>query len=335
MQLRRPPSKDRRPFHKLVRRRDRDRNDADDGAFELVLSARDFTERTRAAIDDKMSLSATLLRAGEVEEASRLVSELERDVRESQAALVEKMNERRAAGAARRKPPVRTRPAKVLAVALVGALLSGLSAVGASVVRDFQSGGAERRAGQRAEAGGEARSEDGGDGARSVTGSRYVRLGGVRVLMTPAQLSAYRKLISGKADEKTLESFLEGLLEQVADKDVPAVLKAVTERVEKARDEVKKDVEPAAPARPERDVGAGANRPEAQADCRAAARWAERSCRRDERQRRAARMRSAWFERSAPERPEPAPAPAQPPERSAPETTSPSSGGGVLRSPSL
>jgi hypothetical protein len=98
--------------------------------YELTASARKFSRRAKNLVDDKMTFSATLMRAGEVDAANRLLEEVEQDVRVEEAALVEKMNEVKVARASRRERLTRVRLARLMAISLVGSMLMGFSALG-------------------------------------------------------------------------------------------------------------------------------------------------------------------------------------------------------------
>src|SRR5688572_1081152 len=112
-------------------------NDEADG-YELTVSARDFSKTTRKVVDEKLTFSATLLRAGEVHEANRILAEVEHDVRNEEAALLEKMNEVTAKRAVKRAHMTRMRLMRLLATAMVGAALLGVSAMGMAVAGMFE-----------------------------------------------------------------------------------------------------------------------------------------------------------------------------------------------------
>ena len=98
--------------------------------YELTASARHFSRRAKHVVDDKLSFSATLMRAGEVDAANRLLEEVHEDVRTEEAALIETMNEVKVARAATRERMTRVRLARMVAVSLVGSMLMGFSALG-------------------------------------------------------------------------------------------------------------------------------------------------------------------------------------------------------------
>ena len=179
--------------------------------LELAVSARRFSRRTQAVVDDKLSFSATLMRAGEVEAAQRLLAEVEREVLDEEAALIERVNEVKFARSIERDKMTRGRLARTLAVAMLGSSLLAFSVAGAAVVGLFKDDKAIHGS-----------DPDANDGAL-VAGSRGPKLGtrDVRVLdnvslaMTNAQFRRFTKLTSGDIDgldERQLELFLMGLL---------------------------------------------------------------------------------------------------------------------------
>lgn len=176
--------------------------------YQLAVSARRFSRRTKEVVDDKLTFSAALMRAGEVEEANRLLVEVERDVRDEEAALIEKVNEIKVARSIDRPPLTRVRLARALAAAAIGSSILMFSAVGMAVTGLFRD--AEGGAVAAPEAGRlQSRAGFMADTEMRVVATR--RIAGVDVQMTAGQLKTYRRLTSG-GDEQGLESFLLGLL---------------------------------------------------------------------------------------------------------------------------
>ncbi len=116
-------------------------------SLELAESALRFTRHTKESVDNKLSFSATLMRAGEVQAATRLIAELEGDVREEEEALVEAINEVQAARSLRRDKITRLRLARLLITAMLGACVMGFSAM------SFAGRGDVRRARENSKAG--------------------------------------------------------------------------------------------------------------------------------------------------------------------------------------
>jgi hypothetical protein len=123
----------RREIKELDRQCARAANDEEMASFELTRSARAFSRRTREVAEDKLAFSATLMRAGEVEAANRLIADLEADVRTEEAVLAEQVNEVKIVRAARREKVTRLRLARSLAAATLSAGLLMLSVAGVAV----------------------------------------------------------------------------------------------------------------------------------------------------------------------------------------------------------
>lgn len=178
--------------------------------FELAVSTRDFARRTQEVVDDKLSFSATLLRAGEVEAANRLLAEVESEVLQEEVALLEKIAEVSVAGSNERKPATRLRLARALAVAMLGSTLLASSAVGMAVVGLFRDDKPAQIGNPPESVGGRTFVADG----RTV-GFRHMKLNvaGVDMKLTPSEMRRYRELTSGGvSDADELESFLLGVL---------------------------------------------------------------------------------------------------------------------------
>lgn len=175
-------------------------------SLELAVSAHTFSRRTTAVVDDKLSFSAALMRAGEVDAAQRLLAEVEEEVLIEEAALIERVNEVKVARSMSREHMTRGRLARTLAVAMLGSSLLAFSAAGMAVVGLFKDN-------DRAIHGS-------GTPGRGIMDVRHVEAGesnalaskviaGVRVAMTPAQQKRYEQLQStGFANEDELERFL-------------------------------------------------------------------------------------------------------------------------------
>jgi len=178
--------------------------------FELAVSTRHFARRTQEVVDDKLSFSATLLRAGEVEAANRLLAEVESEVLQEEVALLEKVAEVSVAHANERKPVTRLRLARALAVAMLGSTLLASSAVGMAVAGLFREDKPAQIGNPPEDVGGRTIVADG-----SSVGFRHMKLNvaGVDMKLTPSELRRYRELISGGVtDSDELQSFLLGVL---------------------------------------------------------------------------------------------------------------------------
>jgi hypothetical protein len=200
-------------------------------SLELAASTRAFSRRTKDVVDDKLSFSATLMRAGEVDAANRLIVELERDVRGEGAALLERANEACSAGAARHARLTRARALRTLVAAALGTTLLATSAFGLTLAHAIRDEGDGRRP---------ARS-----GARSSTAPnvaaawedqshiRRVRVGDVEIPLTRSEFRRYKKLISGPVDDEKIAAFLRTVLPA---RLVPRVTRAIVAAIVPASD---------------------------------------------------------------------------------------------------
>ena len=201
--------------------------------YELTTSARRFSRRARHVVDDKLSFSATLMRAGEVDAANRLLEEVHADVRTEEAALIEKMNEVKVARAAKRESMTKVRLARMVAISLVGSLLMGFSALGmaaAGFVEDREQDQIRRNAIAQRRALEERRTTR----ARAVRRLKQLDSNVRKLLLaadlpvgslTPAEVRRIGVLTDGTVDVGALESFLVGVL------DSPGLAQEVASRI--------------------------------------------------------------------------------------------------------
>lgn len=202
--------------------------------FELAVSAYRFSRDTKASVDDKLSFSATLMRAGEVQAATRLIVELEDDVREEEVVLVEVINEVQAARSLRREKITRLRLARVLVTSMLGACIMGFSAMGVGVAGMFADRAAARNPARVAVSSNVDRSGRAGSGAPAQSRKvKHVRIGGTLVALNKVQLGVLRDLQKGKIDPELLEEFLASLPSEVVD-SVRMMFLSVTAPVEEA-----------------------------------------------------------------------------------------------------
>ncbi len=194
--------------------------------WKLAQSAHLFSRRTRAVVDDKLSMSATLMRAGEVHEANLLLEEVERDVKTEEAALIEVVNEVKIAGAVRRERMTRMRMARMMAVALLGASVMAFSAIGVSLASmlDDQGRPAAEGFGRGAAARALAERVQERTAAKRARNDLHVRVAGVNLSLSRAELLEYRELTSGTVDRGELQDFLSSLLPVTLAQQVTAAL---------------------------------------------------------------------------------------------------------------
>ena len=191
---------------------DDERHEEDD-KLELAVSAQRFSQETREVVDDKLSFSATLMRAGEVAAAKRLLAEVEAEVRENEAALIEQVNEVKVARVARRERITRMRLARSLAVAMLGAAVMATSAAGmafASFLEDRSRATevAERRHDRRQEARSDAVAAVARrDRARPAKVKR-VEVRGIEAALGAKAFAAFEQLKSGDVEPAELEHLL-------------------------------------------------------------------------------------------------------------------------------
>ena len=202
-------------------------------AFELAASAYRFSRDTKASVDDKLSFSATLMRAGEIQAATRLIVELEDDVREEEVALVEVINEVHAARSLRREKITRLRLARVLVTSMLGACIMGFSAMGIGAAGMFADRAAAPKPARVAVSSNVDRSGRGNGAPARARKLRHVRIGGTLVALNKVQLGVLRDLQKGKIDPESLEEFLASLPSEVVD-SVRMMFLSVTTPVEEA-----------------------------------------------------------------------------------------------------
>ena len=209
-------------------------------SYELSVSARRFSRKTQAVVDDKLNFSATLMRAGEVDAANRLLAEFHDDVREEEAALIEKVNEVKVARSLQRDRLTRARLARVLAVALVGSSLIAFSAAGMAVAGFLK---------DRARTAGEVVALPGTNNDERATrvsttrdkSLRHVRIGQkiLKLRLTAGELRTIQKLAGGSTSASVLDQLINMLPQQIAQRVHDAIVAAgnvVAEAEEKADD---------------------------------------------------------------------------------------------------
>jgi hypothetical protein len=208
-------------------------------SYELTVSARRFSRKTQAVVDDKLSFSATLMRAGEVDAANRLLAEFHDDVREEEAALIEKVNEVKVARSLQRERLTRARLARLLAVALVGSSLLGFSAAGMAVAGFLKDRARTAREATALPKAIEKRA------TRAVANKtkemRHVRIGKkvLKLRLTEVELKTIQQLASRSSSASVLDKLIELLPQQLAERVHDAMVAAenVVAEVEETADE--------------------------------------------------------------------------------------------------
>lgn len=248
-----------------------DERHEEDAKLELAFSAQSFAQEAREVVDDKLSFSATLMRAGEVDAAKRLLAEVEAEVRDSEVALIEQVNEVKVARAARRERITRMRLARSLAVAMLGAAVMATSAAGMAFASflDDRAQSAEATASAPRGRTGSARRDATPVAARRQPARKAgkVQFHGVSGVLDAEALAAYEQLTSGDIDAAEMEHLLSLLPTQLADtmrqvlNTAHVARKAVTESIpdvltratRKAKGAAKADEQPAAGEEKEAD----------------------------------------------------------------------------------
>jgi hypothetical protein len=190
---------------------------------QLAESARRFSRNTRAVVDDKLSFSATLMRAGEVGAATRLLEEVEHEVRSEEAALIEVVNEVKVASSSRRDRITRLRLARALVASLLGFSLLAFSAVGMAVAGVFKS--------RESQEVGFAPYDGGlrhpGRGLRvaasETTGMRRLKIADMNLLVTASQFRKIIKLTDGTVDDQSISDLMQLLPDGLAQKIQDAI----------------------------------------------------------------------------------------------------------------
>ncbi len=245
----------------------------EEASYQLAVSARRFTKRTKAVADDKLTFSATLMRAGEVDAANRLLAEFERDVRDEEAALIECVNEVKAAGAVRRQFEWRKRIGGLAAVGLIGSTVLGFSAASMAAVSMFKERASQAQHAHLVRSSGQSsRPAD-----RHVVAKRpskiirNVKIAGVNVTLRGDQVAAFKALTTGTVQTSDIKRLLVLLPDAVAAKvqraitaatnvvASPPVVSEIAVKVKKAKKEArpKHETEPSPSESPSQDSSDG------------------------------------------------------------------------------
>jgi hypothetical protein len=193
----------------------------EEAGYKLAVLARRFSRRSKRVVDDKLNFSATLMRAGEVEAANRLLEEFERDIRTEEAALIECVNEVKVARSLKRDRISRLRLVRVMAVALLGACVMSFSALGIAVAGMFQDRATKDAVQNAVGKGARAALAEGGATAAKKRSRRTLlalQVAGARETLTHRQLETVRELAISGDDEQLTDYLLSVLPPTVAEK---------------------------------------------------------------------------------------------------------------------
>lgn len=198
--------------HTLSELEQADRRAEETARFELAQSATQYSRRAKEVVENTMSLSAVLMRAGEVEQANRLLAEVEHDVMSEKVVFLDTVEEVRAAKTSRRERMTRLRLARLLATAFLGGSLIMFSAFGVAVANYFSEGNVDRATGAtRSSAGAPAHSGHGSKRSSTQrTKSVLASIGGVEVKLSKEQFAEFKRL--SQTDDPALRDFLLGFL---------------------------------------------------------------------------------------------------------------------------
>jgi uncharacterized membrane protein YgcG len=214
-------------------------------SYDLAVSTSRFARRTQRVMDDKLAFSATLMRAGEVVAATRLLAEVEADVRTEEAALLEQVNEVKAAHSLRKEKLTRLRLARMVATAMAGAVLLSFSAIGISLAGMLSNDSPIDHAATTSRSTSSGTSH-GAHSAGTVLSRRLhrIRINGVALVLTDSQFSRIKRLAgTSDVDGDSLQQMLTLLPEGLAEK-VQATLAAGVETADTVQQVVKDAVGP-------------------------------------------------------------------------------------------
>jgi hypothetical protein len=185
--------------------------DEETAMFELARSARAFSQRAREAADDTLAFSATLVRAGEVEAAQKLIHDLEQEMHGEKAALAERVDEVQAAAARRRAKMTRLRLARIIAAAVLTAGLLSLTTAGWAVASFLANLDEHSRDGSSSRS---ARFVQPADSSLRHASTRHILLlDGTTVMLTQDQFRRFKSLSANpNLDREELERLLVDLV---------------------------------------------------------------------------------------------------------------------------
>ncbi|MQA99049.1 MAG: hypothetical protein GEU78_01940 [Actinobacteria bacterium] len=205
-----------------------------EASHDLAVTTHRFSKRAQAVVDDKLTLSATLMRAGEVDEARRLLAEAERDLRSEEAALLRKVEEL-AGNRAMHRPRVvvlerhrmsRSSLMRTLAVTIAGSVVVALAMMGGAVIGLFEqrprTGRVEVDRTIDVQPGSSTRAPDTAGASRGVA----VRINGVRVLLTRWEWRALKRA-QRSGDDQAVSDLLEVIAPELSASAPEAVVEII------------------------------------------------------------------------------------------------------------
>jgi hypothetical protein len=226
----------RRISRDLTRLQAADIRAKEEARLELTRRATLFSRRSRRVVDDTMQLSAVLLRAGEVEEANKLLVEVDRHVEDERTALIETVNEVESEGESRRRRMTKLRLARMLVTAILGTGLMVSSAFGVALATYLVPD--EPRQPRTLNIAGGFPTHDRGD-LFDLRLHEIEVAPGIMVALTRSQLAVLQRLTSS-GRESELEAFLRDLLPGRLANEVTALAEKLEDGIEGAREELAK-----------------------------------------------------------------------------------------------
>lgn len=115
-----------------------------EAAYDLAVTTHRFSKRARDMVDDKLSTSAALMRAGEVAEAQRLLAEAEQDLRAEEQELIRQVEELETYRSLHKprvvviERPTRASLSRMLAVAMAACTVLAVATMGGAVMGLFE-----------------------------------------------------------------------------------------------------------------------------------------------------------------------------------------------------
>lgn len=190
--------------------------EGDAGAsYDLAVTTHRFSRRAQAVVDDKLSLSAILMRAGEVEEARHLLAEAEEDLRSEEATLmrrVEELGNYRSMHRARvvlleRERMSRSSLIRTLAVAVSLSTVVALATMGGAVIGLFEQDPETRRVNVPHGGGDKVDTSTRRVTTTGATRNVVVRIKGTRVVLTRSEWRALKRA-QRRGDEQAVDDLL-------------------------------------------------------------------------------------------------------------------------------
>ena len=221
-----------------------------EAAYDLAVTTHRFSQRARAMVDDKLSTSAALMRAGEVAEAQRLLAEAEEDLRAEETELMRQVEELESFRSLHKprvvviEHPTRASLFRALTVGAAASVVIAMATMGGAVIGLFEPNSPIRRVTipqiDRVE-GQAARTIQSAAARRGVS----VLINGVEVVLTRAEWRALKKA-QRDGDEEALNDLLSEIAPELtvsSSGDLVEVVGQVGSALETTVDAAKREAE--------------------------------------------------------------------------------------------